>query len=239
MGGKGRAPEVAVVIPAAGTGSRLGSRIPKPLVKLGAWPLFIRTLRALKTAYPFGRVILAVHPGAKESMQKWVRRAGVGGVEFVRGGRTRAESVRNGLGRLDGREEFVLIHDVARPFVQADEIRRLVRAVRKVGAAILALKATATVKEVRPKDFVIRRTLDRDRIYLAQTPQAFRIRFLKEAYRRLGQGFTRFTDEAGMVERIGKKVQVVEGSSLNVKITTPGDLAVAQAILRGAKGKAG
>ena len=226
-------PVVAAVIPAAGTGSRLGGRTPKPLVRLGSLPLFVRTLRSLRAAYPFRRLILAVHPSMRPEMERWVRRAHLAGVEFVRGGRTRAESVRNGLGCLNGREEFVLIHDVARPFIHKKEIRRLIERVRKDGAAILALKATATVKEVGPKDLRIRRTLDRDRIYLAQTPQAFRTELLRTAYRRLGKRFVRFTDEAGMIESIGKKVSVVEGSSLNMKITTPGDLAVAQALFKG------
>ncbi len=221
---------VAAVIPAAGTGSRLGSRTPKPLVKLGADPMFIRTIRRLLSAYPFSRVILAVNPRSRAAMLKWVRKSRLKGIEVVAGGKTRAESVRNGLERLNG-EKYVLIHDVARPFVGVEEVRELIRQARKDGASILALKATATVKEINPRDRRIRRTLDRDRIYLAQTPQVFRTALLKGAYARLGKRFARFTDEAGMIEEIGGRVTVVEGSSLNIKITTPGDLAVAQAML--------
>lgn len=222
---------IAAVIPAAGTGSRLGSKIPKPLVRIGSSPLFIRTVKRLMKAYPFSRVVLAVEPRSMSAMRGWIQRTRIRGVEVVAGGETRAESVRNGVDRLDG-ERYVLIHDVARPFVGAEEVRELIRRVKKDGACILALKATATVKEIDLRDRRICRTLDRNRIYLAQTPQAFRMDVLKAAYARHGRRYARFTDEAGMVESAGGKVTVVEGSSLNIKITTPGDLAVARAIIR-------
>lgn len=222
-------PAIAAIIPAAGSGRRLRSKFPKPLVPIGSIPLFVRTVRAITRAYRFSRVVVPVTPRLASRMRACAARYRLGTVEFVEGGRTRADSVRRGLARL-GAERLVLIHDVARPFVRREDVRRVIDAARRSGAAILAAKATATVKEIRPRSRFIRRTIDRERIRLAQTPQVFDTRLLRRAYGALGDRVRRFTDEAGMIEALGGRVAIVEGSGMNIKITTPEDLEIAGAI---------
>jgi 2-C-methyl-D-erythritol 4-phosphate cytidylyltransferase len=218
--------QVAAIVPAAGRGTRLGSKVPKPLVPVGGTPLFIRTLERLVRAYPFRRVIVPAAPRLLARMRRAARAHGLGAVRFVAGGKTRAESVGRGL-REVGSEKVVLVHDMARPFVGPREVRRLIREAARRGAAILAERAVATVKEIDPASGRITATLDRNRIVLAQTPQVFRTDVLREAYRRAPDPGG-FTDEAGLVEALGRPVFVVAGTSANLKITTPADLRIAR-----------
>lgn len=224
---------VVAIIPAAGKGKRLNRRCPKALVPLKSMPLFIRTLKMLMGAHRFRRVIVPTDPACVGLMEKQARQYGLEGVEFVKGGRTRAESVRNGLKRLGPEDCFVLIHDMARPFVSPRKIRELIQRARVKGASILALKSTSTLKEVHPRAFVIRRTLNREHIYMAQTPQVFRKDLLVGAYRLRNGRISRFTDEASLVESLRRPVSIVEGSSTNIKITTPEDLRIAEALIEG------
>jgi 2-C-methyl-D-erythritol 4-phosphate cytidylyltransferase len=123
-----------------------------------------------------------------------------------------------------------LVHDAARPFIRPDEIRAVIERAENKGAAILATPAVDTIKQVSKS--TIRRTLDRQFIYLAQTPQAFRHAMIKEAYdQAFAEGF-RGTDDAQLVERLGHKVSVVEGSQINIKITRPFDLKIAEVIYK-------
>jgi len=148
------------------------------------------------------------------------------------GGQSRAESVRNAVDKLNGEMDLVLVHDVARPFVSPESVLKLIKTARRKDAVLLAEKATATVKETGSAAKTVKRTLDRNRIFLAQTPQVFKTSLLKKAYRKLGTRIKRFTDEAGMMESINQKVWIVEGPSSNIKITTPADLKLAESIYR-------
>ena len=125
-------------------------------------------------AYPFTRVLVPADPACLASMKRWVGKRRLKGVEFIAGGRTRAESVGNALEMVGAREKIVLVHDAARPFVTRERIRALIRTALRKGACILASKTTATVKQTHAVSGRIRKTLDRRRIYLAQTPQVFR-----------------------------------------------------------------
>ena len=223
--------QVSAIIPAAGSGTRLKNRRPKPLVRIGGIPLLILTLRALKSAWRFRRMVMAVEPARMPEILRLLKLYRIRGVELVAGGQTRAGSVLNGLATLGSEDRIVLVHDVARPFVTRRDVERVILEASVCGAAILAQRATSTVKEADPSDRVIRNTHDRNRIWLAQTPQVFRAQVLKDAYEKLGGRAAKYTDEAGLVEASGLPVRVVEGSAFNLKITTPEDLKLADALM--------
>jgi 2-C-methyl-D-erythritol 4-phosphate cytidylyltransferase len=222
---------VSVIMPAAGSGVRLGKNVSKALVLLKDRPIFIWTLRMLQRAYSFHRIIVPAQSNDIEAMKEHVHRFKIKRVIFVEGGKTRAESVKNGLDVLSSQEKIVLVHDMARPFVSKREIEDLILRAKEKGACILALKSTATVKEVNAKNLFIRKTLNRETIYLAQTPQVFNTGLLRRAYGALGRNIYKYTDESSMVEALPRKVYIVEGSSSNIKITSMADLEIAENLI--------
>jgi 2-C-methyl-D-erythritol 4-phosphate cytidylyltransferase len=202
----------------------------KQMLELGGVPLLVHTLKRFETCDAVDQVILVLQPNLtsdvlalmpKHNLKKIVR--------VVGGGAERQDSVYRGLQVVNPESAgIVLVHDAARPFIRADEIRAVIERAENKGAAIMASPAVDTIKQV--KQSTIRRTLPRQFIYLAQTPQAFRYAIIKEAYdRAFAEGF-RGTDDAQLVERLGQKVSVVEGSQINIKITRPFDLKIAEVI---------
>jgi 2-C-methyl-D-erythritol 4-phosphate cytidylyltransferase len=224
------APRVAAIVPAAGRGERLGSKTPKPLVKIGGLPLVVYTLKCLFRVYPFAQVLVPVEPEAVVLMRRLLKRHGLAKAEVLAGGAMRADSVRNGFERLRGDIEVVAVHDLARPFISAADVEKLVATAIKHGAALLAQKAVATVKETDPSGAVVERTLDRNRIFLAQTPQVFRVGVLRAAYAKVGARSSAFTDEAALAEAAGNRIHIVPGPAMNFKITTPDDLELARLV---------
>jgi len=157
--------------------------------------------------------------------------------KVVAGGETRQQSVHNGLKETDPDVEIVVVHDAVRPFVTEDLIERSIEAARKGGGAIVAVPMKDTTKQAGP-DRQIQRTLDRNDLWLAQTPQAFRRALLLEAYEKAAIEHLQATDDAALVERLGHKVGIVPGTWDNIKITAPEDLVIAEAILDARMGKA-
>jgi 2-C-methyl-D-erythritol 4-phosphate cytidylyltransferase len=151
-------------------------------------------------------------------------------LKVVAGGATRQESVSNGLQEAGADVEIVVIHDSVRPFVTEDLIERSIEMARKVGGAVVAIPMKDTPKQVGP-DGLILRTLDRTGLWHAQTPQTFRRAILLEAYRVALADHIHATDDAALVERLGQPVGIVPGSWENIKITTPEDMMIAEAIL--------
>ena len=152
---------------------------------------------------------------------------------MVHGGDTRQQSVANALAQVDPSTEIVLVHDAVRPFVTREQIERLIAETRARGAAILGIPAIDTVKEVKraslPEDVaLISATIPRERIVLAQTPQAFSYALLRDAFRKAQQDDVTASDEAALVERFGHDVFVVLGSERNIKITRPSDMDLAR-----------
>ena len=214
---------VSAIIAAAGAGRRLGGAKPKQLLDIGGGSMLSHSLRAF-LEHPRVDEVVLVKPAGPLTL-------GLGGagstqkLRTVDGGARRQDSVANGFDAVDARSDVILIHDAARPFVSADLISRTIDAAAEHGAAIVALQSRDTVKRVDAG--VIVDTIPRETIYLAQTPQGFRRDVLAAAVK-LGREGVEATDEAGLAERAGFMVHVVDGDPGNVKITTAEDLIAAR-----------
>ena len=215
--------QVSAIIAAGGAGRRLGSAKPKQLLDIGGGSMLSHSLRAFLDHPRVSEVVLVKPAGPLALLL-----ADLSSTQKLRtadGGPRRQDSVANGFEAADIRSEVILIHDAARPFVTADLISRTIDAAAEHGAAIAALPSRDTVKRV--DGGVIVDTIPRESIYLAQTPQGFRRDVLAAAVR-LGREGIEATDEAGLAERAGFRVHVVDGDSGNVKITTEDDLMAAR-----------
>jgi 2-C-methyl-D-erythritol 4-phosphate cytidylyltransferase/2-C-methyl-D-erythritol 2,4-cyclodiphosphate synthase len=216
---------VTAIVAAGGSGRRLGSAVPKQLLELGGQPILRRSVEAFLRHPRVTEVIVAVPAALAESPPDWLQ-----GARVVTGGPTRQASVANGFEAVSERSDIVLVHDAARPFVTAGIISRAIDGALAHGAAIPAVPVSDTVKRVADgnRTHVIVETLPRERIYLAQTPQAFRRAILGEAVA-LGRRGVEATDEAALAEHAGHRVHIVNGEPSNVKITTAADLESARA----------
>jgi 2-C-methyl-D-erythritol 4-phosphate cytidylyltransferase len=214
-----------LIIAAAGMGSRLGHEEPKALVPLLGRPLISWTLDAL-AAIPFASRRVAVPPGRENRFE-----AAIGGsAGIISGGDTRAASVRRSFESLNaGPADLVCIHDAARLFVTSAEIRSVLDAAERTGAAIAATPVVDTLKRVEGSRIVS--TVDREGLFAAATPQVFRAELLARAFA-AAEGATDATDDAALVERLGVTIAVVPVSRLSFKVTTPEDLEMAEALIR-------
>jgi len=240
--------KVVVIIPAAGLGTRMvsapGARgkkagPSKQFAELGGTPILIHTLRQFAVSEVAG-IWVALRAGEIEAfrarLQKDAKDILRKKIELVEGGEHRQQSVASALGAIHvDADDIVLVHDAVRPFVTAEVIHEVIQAAAKYGAAIAGVPAVDTVKQVErtSEGALIKATIPRERIVLAQTPQGFRYSVLKAAFdEAAADGFVG-TDEASLVERSGHPVAVVMGSPRNIKITTPADLELAEFYLRG------
>lgn len=230
--------KVVAVVPAGGTGKRMGAGTPKQFLMLDGVPMMLHALRVLERVPGVTEVVLVVPKEERDrALSEVVERYGLKKVlKVVPGGATRQESVRHGLNEVDKDVEIVVVHDAVRPFITEDRIERSIEAARKHGGAIVAVPMKDTPKQAGP-DRLIQRTLDRTELWLAQTPQTFRRALVVEAYQKAAIAHVHATDDAALVERLGHKVAIVEGSWENIKITTPEDMILAEAILAARKGK--
>ncbi len=213
--------KIYAIIPAAGSGSRFGGALSKTLVPVLNTPAVFYA--AEKLCRFSDRVIAAVR---REDLEKFKAALKSLPVEFVIGGGTRRESVQNALNKIEDSNAIALIHDGARPLVSEKLIKNIIDAAKKYGAAVPALKITDTVKRSSDGEF-IDETVDREQLYTVQTPQAFRLDWLKEAYSSFDGGVT---DDAALMEKFGKKVKIVRGERENIKITYKEDKALAEKI---------
>src|SRR2546425_8760945 len=235
---------IAAILPAAGMGTRMGAETPKQFLELDGTPIVSHRLRrsaACKqvTDMSVGRradeVARRQERVAREKCKQTVR--------VVKGGDSGQESVAAALREVRNETEIVLVHDAVRRFVTAEQITRVIEEARRCQAAILGIPAMDTVKEVKraslPEDVaLITGTIPRERVVLAQTPQAFATKLLKEAFARAQADGVNASDEAGLVERIGHDVHVVLGSERNMKITRPADMELARFYLESERKKA-
>jgi 2-C-methyl-D-erythritol 4-phosphate cytidylyltransferase len=222
---------VAIIV-AAGRGSRAGGARAKQFREISGIPIIIHTLARFELCETISEAVVVLPGDAREEFLALAAGHGLRKVSrAVPGGETRAESVWRGLqafGEIS--DGVVTVHDGVRPFVTPEEIDRTVRAAEEHGAAVLAAPAVETIKEADGGRVV--RTLERARLWHAQTPQCFRIEILRRAYEQPGALGADVTDCSALVERLGEIVRIVEGGTDNIKITTPRDFALAEILLK-------
>jgi 2-C-methyl-D-erythritol 4-phosphate cytidylyltransferase/2-C-methyl-D-erythritol 2,4-cyclodiphosphate synthase len=218
---------VTAIIAAGGAGHRLGAGVPKQLLDVGGISILQRSVDAFAAHPEIDDVIVALPPDLLAAPP--LDLGGGLGLRTVAGGARRQDSVANAFKSRDAQTDVVLVHDAARPFVTDELISIVIRAAAEHGAAIVAQPVRDTVKRVRHHEGTVTvvETIPRESIFLAQTPQAFRVDVLAEAIA-LGESGVAATDEAGLAERAGHAVHIVQGTAKNVKITTHDDLAEAR-----------
>ena len=207
--------KIAALIVAGGRGTRCSSDIPKQYQKIKETPLLSYTLKAFLTDKRFGMVLCAIHP---EDLTLYKEAISPYNVPYVYGGATRQESVMNGLnGLISYAPDLIFIHDAARPNTQSSDFDLLLKVFEDstIDGALLALPITDTVKFV--ENGIIQKTIPRENLFRAQTPQAFRFQKILEAHQKAPHH--NFTDDASIAESFGLKVKIVIGSDQNIKIT--------------------
>lgn len=221
------------LIPAAGRGRRMGLERPKVFLPLGGVPLLAYTLQPFEACPQVDEILPLVPEEEIEYCQEEIiRRHGLKKVaQTLAGGKERSDSVYQGLQAMEGRADLVVIHDGARPFVSTHLIERAIEGAKQWGAVVAALPAWETVKEVSAAGEVVR-TIERRHLWMIQTPQAFSFSLIWRAYREARETGFQGTDDAILVERMGFPVRAIEGSRFNLKITTPEDWILAEAILK-------
>jgi 2-C-methyl-D-erythritol 4-phosphate cytidylyltransferase/2-C-methyl-D-erythritol 2,4-cyclodiphosphate synthase len=219
---------VSAILAAGGRGLRLGHAQPKQLLEIAGRAILERSVSLLQEHPDVDEVIVALPEELVQDPPAYLLNT-LKPLRVVAGGARRQDSVAAAFRLVDDRADVVVIHDAARPFATSGLIAKTIAAAAETGAALAALEARDTVKKVAGG--VVNATLDRRTIFLAQTPQAFRRDVLRDALALAGDA----TDEAALAERAGHTVKIVEGEASNIKITTPDDLLIAEAIGRGGK----
>jgi 2-C-methyl-D-erythritol 4-phosphate cytidylyltransferase len=225
--------KLTVLVPAAGSGVRMGKGTKKQFLLLGGMPVLAHTLKRFEDVPEVGEIIPIVPEDEMEDcLERCVECQGLKKVRrVVPGGPHRQDSVYNGLKAVEPEVQYVMVHDGVRPFVTRELIHGLIEAALDCDGAILAVPAKDTLKEVT-RDNMVKRTLDRRLCYQVQTPQIFKRGVIVDAFERAYADGFYGTDEASLVERRGGRVRVVTGSYANIKITTPEDMILAEALLR-------
>ncbi len=225
---------VAAIIPAAGSGSRMGLNHPKQYHLLAGVPILVHTIRVFALASCIDKIVVVVPMDRVDSTISLLEEYGLSGdtLQVICGGRRRQDSVKAGLDSLGDDTDIVLVHDGARPLLSTELIFSCCDAAVKYGAAIAAVPVKDTLKKSGDNDCIIQ-TVDRENLWQAQTPQASRLDLLLSAYEAAGERDV--TDEASLLELAGIEVHLIEGSETNIKITRPDDLIIAEKIMQNNK----
>ncbi len=211
---------------------RLGSGVPKAFVKVGGRAMLSYSLGAIAQVNSIGEVVITVPEGFESAARAEAAAAGLGvPVKITPGGAERQDSVRIALALTSSESELVIVHDAARPMATPAIFEACLSAAARAGGAIAAIPVADTLKRVAGGGNAIAATVARAGLWQAQTPQAFRRELLVAAHRRAVSEGVVATDDADLVERTGVRVEVVEGSTANLKITTTSDLAIVEAIV--------
>jgi 2-C-methyl-D-erythritol 4-phosphate cytidylyltransferase/2-C-methyl-D-erythritol 2,4-cyclodiphosphate synthase len=227
---------VTAIIAAGGRGRRFGGGEPKQLLSIGGRPILERSVEAFASHPSVDTIVVALPQELADDPPAYLRAAGKP-VRIVTGGARRQDSVANAFAAAAAQSDVIVIHDAARPFASADLIRRTIAAAAESGAAVAAVQSRDTVKRTADgpaqAGHYVRETLPRETIYLAQTPQAFQRDVLRRALEIGARDGVDATDEAALVELAGLPVRLVDGEASNIKITTPEDLTLGEAIAAG------
>lgn len=214
--------DTSVIIAAGGKGARMGR--PKQLLKIDGKEILLRTVLTFKKVKRVKEIIVVTTPDTFKIISKKVK-----GLKFAPAGKERLESVKNGLKEVSPTVALIAVQDGARPLVSVKDIENCLKAAQKDKAAVLGVFVKDTIKAV--KDGKITKTLNRAELFAAQTPQCYRTEVLKEALKKYGNRILA-TDESQLVEKLGVKVTAVIGDYRNIKITTPEDLIIAEALCK-------
>lgn len=219
------------IIAAAGQGTRMGGKRAKQFLELAGTPVIIHTLKVFEQCHSIQEIIVVLPEQDVAGFASLADKHDLRKLrKTVAGGATRTESVFRGFREIDPvTAKIVAVHDGIRPFVTADELSKTIDAAEHNGAAILVAAQIDTVKEVA-NNFVVR-TLPREQLRRALTPQCFRYALLADGFENVDQADPQLSDESSLMERLGIKVAIVEGSPRNIKLTTPEDLIVGEALL--------
>lgn len=226
--------QVFAIVPAGGMGVRFGGATKKQYLELDGQPLLARTVKTFLEVGGISRLAVVL---PQDDVAEWtdffktkLSPQNFSRLLFVAGGSTRSQSVHCGFVALQSnQDDLVLIHDAVRPLVSKNLIEKIIEATQKSGAVIPALPLSDTIKQVTHNK--IEKTLDRNSLCAAQTPQGFKSELLKKAYQTLPFESAAFTDEASLVEALGVSVSTIEGEKNNIKITNPLDLNIAKILL--------
>jgi len=222
---------VAVIVPAAGKSSRFHAKEKKPFTNLDGRPVWLRTVELFVTRHDVCQCILVISPDDLEMFRiRYSANIAFLNLQVVTGGSERFESVANALAVVGDEAELVAIHDAVRPCVNPPLIDTVFAKAAQTGAALLACPVADTIKRV-DRSHKVTETVSRAGLWLAQTPQVFRKDWLKDAYAQRAKLGKDITDDSQLIEAAGHKVEVVESSASNIKITTQADVMLAKAIL--------
>lgn len=211
----------------------MGTPLPKPFLSVAGTPLVVHTLRNLTRSSLIQKVILVVAAERESFCRELLEESGPFAIPLVvtHGGEERQDSVRFGLAALASDCDIVVIHDAARPFITAEIVERSVAVAAEYGGALVAIPVRDTIKQVNKEQLVVS-TVPRQDLWLAQTPQTFRVEVIREAHLRAHLLGVTVTDDAALLEWAGGQVKIVPGDTRNFKITTPEDLQLAEALLQ-------
>ncbi|NLK21856.1 MAG: 2-C-methyl-D-erythritol 4-phosphate cytidylyltransferase [Epulopiscium sp.] len=223
----------SVIIPAAGQGKRMGTKISKQYLMIGNKPIIVHTIDRFDQSKLIDEIIVVI---SKEDLDYFkdvilLQYDFNKKIKLVVGGRERQESVYNGLKNISNETDIILIHDGARPFVSEEEIKKSIEGARKYGACAIGVKVKDTIK-VSDEDGYIEATPKRNKLWAIQTPQGFKKDIITKAHNKAKEDTFLGTDDGILVERLGNKVKIIEGKYENIKITTASDLIIGESILQ-------
>jgi 2-C-methyl-D-erythritol 4-phosphate cytidylyltransferase len=225
-------PKVFAIIPAAGSGSRIGGKVKKQFLPLKGKPIIIHTLQRFEHCSDVDEIVLAVPDSDIVEIEALLSKYRIHKVsKAIVGGKKRQDSVFSALQRITANDsDIILVHDAVRPFIESRKISQVVKACKEFNAAVVAVQPKDTIRRSAGGGF-FDQTVDRTALWLVQTPQAFKAKLLLRAFEKAYKDKFYSTDEAGLVERLGIKARIVEGSYDNIKITTLEDLELGSLIL--------
>ena len=226
--------KLAVIIPAAGSGTRLGSQLPKPFIEIAGKTILEHTIYKFLVVQEVCEIIVATSKSSIEKVDRVFKNCFTERIRFkvVEGGLERQYSINNALKGVDNEIDAVAVHDAVRPFISVETIKKTISQLNSFDGAVVGVPAKDTIKQVGEVHEIVQ-TPDRSKLWQAQTPQIFRKGILLKAYKDAIEQNYFGTDDASLVERVGGKIVMVEGGRENLKITFPIDLKVAEMILSG------